>query len=398
MWRKDIVGRKMDNQFHKNLLEALDFNEEYVSNRIFVVDGINQGERILRDLSRSVGRELQVIVVTPYELCRMICKEDWYVYLLYQDGAEKKDLYNREGMLVAAKKILKCMEKWKRQQFVFLENFRYFGPEMHLINCMKREQVTVVLQPNDKELIHFNTTNTYFKRYANIIEEVVETLESIVVNKQKPEECAIIYTQEAYGVLLEYLATQKKIALNHLNVPYFFIQMIEEFSEGEIPFYQKEYRNIMRLFEQVVDKQKLKDRSILEVFKGVVEKITGYNKGDGVLVMTIDNASFTGRKYLYVIGLNDKKLPVYDPQSEEILDDPKELEEAYHGGYYHEVIPLAKLLDVLGNHEGITYLSYACENHEETYRPAPFYTKLNREYKENPEGIVDWRNNYVTCY
>lgn len=85
--------------------------------------------------------------------------------------------------------------------------------------------------------------------------------------------------------------------------------------------------------------------------------------------MSIDRAQFTGRKYIYVIGLNDKELPAYD--------------------LHH-----AKLLDILGNHEGVTYLSYAIYDEVlcsgDVFLPSPFYSMLKskislEQYLENPE-------------
>lgn len=138
------------------------------------------------------------------------------------------------------------------------------------------------------------------------------------------------------------------------------------------------------------DKKIFENRTVLEVFIERMEQIRSLAGGQGVLVMPIESAHFTGRKYLYVIGLNDRKIPVYDPSSKEILENLKEMEVAYQSGYAHEVIPLARLLDVLGNHEGVTYLSYAIyddfQRYQDVFLPTPLYSMLKSKMALSLEG------------
>lgn len=314
----------MENQFHERLYEMLDFNEEYVSNRIFVIEDYFQGVRMINDLSASVGSKLHVTIATPQQVYLMISKDS---YPLYHEKKKTQDVFDKCDMISEAQTTLKSMEKWKQQKFVFLENFRHFGREMELLDCIERDNVSVVLQLGDKELTHLHSGNTFIKRAINRASEVAEIFDSIVRNHRDPDECVIIYTQKEYATLLSHMELKK-------------------------------------------------------------------NAAEGILVMSIERAQFTGRKYLYVIGLNDKELPVYDPQSKEILDNPEEVEEAYEGGYANEVIPLAKLLDVLGSHEGVTYLSYAIYDEVlcsgDVFLPSPFYSMLKskislEQYLENPE-------------
>lgn len=303
----------MENKFHERLFEALDFNEEYVSERIFVVEDKLQGERIIHDLSRSVGNELHIRVATPLEICSWICleepkyqerilihvgraieliteileersssynkyasediyqlamryyhqfalceftykfdeglsEEEWkecsYIHELYREKKIKQGLYDKPEMISEAQSVLKWMEKWNKQHFVFLDNFRCFGMEMKLIDCIPRECVTVVLQPDDKELTHLDVTNTYIKRATSMMNEVAEIFDSIARNHRDPEECAIIYTDEAYVFLLAYMATMKQqIPLNHIGVSYDVLDLVKHLKHAKRSLDRDIFRN-----------------------------------------------------------------------------------------------------------------------------------------------------------
>lgn len=59
---------------------------------------------------------------------------------------------------------------------------------------------------------HFHSGNTIFKRATSRVNEVAEIFDSIARNNREPEECAIIYTQEEYAVLLSHMELKKNAA------------------------------------------------------------------------------------------------------------------------------------------------------------------------------------------